>query len=64
MFSACFIPQISKATSSESSVKRAACLQNLKAMRIICDCATFLTTAHAETIISTQLFAGKFTNQI
>jgi hypothetical protein len=41
----------------------------LKAMRmliaqtIICSWATFLTNAHAQTIICTQLFAGKLTNQ-
>ena len=32
-------------------------------IRIICSWGTFLTNAHAQTIICTQLFAGKLTNQ-
>ena len=52
---------------SESSAKRAAIVYkveaNAHAQSIICSWGRFLTNARAQTIICTQLFAGKLTNQ-
>ena len=38
-------------------------VEHAHALSIICSWGTFLTNAHAQTIICTQLFAGKLTNQ-
>ena len=69
-FNNCFIIHLHSFTTHLPKVQQSGrhCMitkieENAQAQSIICSWATFLTNAHAQTIIRTQLFAGRLTNQ-